>query len=229
VVEVRAVRWFTPIDFDNDVSDPLVVRGEGLGGFAEEDFRAGWPVTGWDGSATFRSRLRKEDGDPDDILQTDVNLPIYSARLRAALCSAGVDGIQYLPVRVYRSDGTPVPDFAIVNVTVRVPALDLSRSDYVVFGDERPDRRGEIKALSRPCCARPPWLATTSCGSTSTTGLSASPSGSATRSSPAASPAIPSRRSISPRGKHDRATLIVGPPVRRAGRVVEQAGLPRRS
>jgi hypothetical protein len=69
------------------------------------------------------------------------------------------------------------------------------------------------------------YCGATSCGLTSTTGLSASPRGSATRLSPAASPVIPSRRSISPRSKSDLAMLIRRPSAMR----VNSATAPRRS
>jgi hypothetical protein len=149
------VEWFRVVPCDNAVANPLVVCLVDLETH-EDDLLVGRPVEGWGGTSTFRSRDRGDDGDPDDVLQNDVHgLPIFSARLRAALDASGITGIQYLPVRVLQSDGTPVEGFSIANVTNLVPALDMLRSDYVVFGDERPDRRGEIKGIRRAVLRAP--------------------------------------------------------------------------
>jgi len=77
-------------------------------------------------------------------------LPIYSARLQEALSAAGIGGIQYLPVRVLRPNGDEISGFAIANILNFVAALDNSQSKYLVYDDNWPDRKGEIRAIIRP-------------------------------------------------------------------------------
>jgi hypothetical protein len=91
-----------------------------------------------------------DDGDADDLLQDHIGfLPIYSARLRAALRDAGVTGIQYLPAQVFQSGNVPVEGYAIGNILDVIPALDLAKSRYSLFGDSRLDRKGEIFGLRK--------------------------------------------------------------------------------
>ena len=57
-------------------------------------------------------------------------------------------------MEVRASDGSPVATFYVANILNVVAALDLERSDYSVFGPERPDRQGEVRSLQRPVLRR---------------------------------------------------------------------------
>jgi hypothetical protein len=92
------------------------------------------------------------DGPPDDFLQNAFNLDILSARLFEALREAAIEGIQYLPLKVFTSRGELAGTFWIANVVTRLPALNTALSTYTIVP---PDyfieaRRGEIAGLRKP-------------------------------------------------------------------------------
>ncbi|RJQ27969.1 MAG: hypothetical protein C4589_07420 [Peptococcaceae bacterium] len=146
------MKWYWTVDCANTVEDPLVAGKADLKGFEEWDFRRGQLIENWDGTAWLQVEEPQDDGDPDDVLQSHLGLPIYSARLRKALDKAGVTGIQYLPVRVLHYDGTPIEGFAIANILNLLPALDFEKSDYDLYPDDYflPERRGKVRAVRRP-------------------------------------------------------------------------------
>jgi hypothetical protein len=142
-------RWYWPVT-DNCVQTPLRANAADLRGHDLWDFTNGRPLAAWDGSAWYRSGSSAHDGEPDDVLIEHLGIPVYSERLRITLSEAGISGIQHLPVRLFRSDGAEIHGYAIANILNLVPALDLMTSDYTVFGDDRPDRKGQVRALRRP-------------------------------------------------------------------------------
>lgn len=125
----------------------FVTTEHDLKGFVPEAFERGQPVEGWDESAWLQAADPVLDGLPDDVLCTDLPLVVFSRRLREALEAAGIGGIQYLPIRVLRSDGSNVPGYCIANVLNFVSALDWERSEYNLWGDDDPSRRDEIRDL----------------------------------------------------------------------------------
>jgi len=144
-------RWYRPIWCSNTVADPYVSNSGDLGSFEEWQLREGREVSGWPDNAWIKADPRA-DGDPDDVLQTHLAVPIYSARLRDALVNAGISGIQYLRVKVLRVSGVELPGFEIANIINRIAALDLDRSSYSTYASDyfRPERRGEISGLRKP-------------------------------------------------------------------------------
>ena len=143
--------WYRPIRCSNTVTYPYVSTSGDLGSFEDWQLREGREVLGWPDNAWIKSDQRC-DGDPDDVLQTHLGVPIYSARLRDALAKSGISGIQYLRLKVLRVSGAEVPGLAIANIINRIGALDLDRSDFSTYPDDyfRPERRGEIARLRKP-------------------------------------------------------------------------------
>jgi hypothetical protein len=135
--------WFDPFR-GNRVDPPQMTGEEDLKGFSEWDFCYGKLVAGWDDSAWLKAPDPSYDGNPSDVLFNHLDIPIFSARLRRALDEEWVTGLQYLPIRVFRSDGTEIPGYSIANVLNLIPAVDHERSEYVLWGEDRPDRAGEI-------------------------------------------------------------------------------------
>jgi hypothetical protein len=148
--------WYWIVACDNTVENPLVVSEASLQGLDESDFTSGVTIANWDETAWFRSPNADLDGDPDDVLQNHLGLYIYSMRLRNALNAADITGIQYLPVRVFLSDGSQIEGFAIANILCLVPALDLENSDFDVFPDDYflPERRGKVRGIRKPVLRR---------------------------------------------------------------------------
>jgi hypothetical protein len=122
-----------------------------LGSFEDWQLREGKEVLGWPDDAWIKADPRA-DGDPDDVLQTHLGVPIYSARLRNALAKSGISGIQYLRLKVLRVSGAELPGFAIANIINRIAALDLDRSAFTTYADDYflPQRRGDIFSLRKP-------------------------------------------------------------------------------
>ena len=63
----------------------------------------------------------------------------------------GVAGVQYLPIRVLRLDGTEHPGYSIANILNFASLLDLDRSDFSVFPEDyfSPGDRGAISSLRK--------------------------------------------------------------------------------
>lgn len=150
------MKWFWVVDCDNTVKNPFVADSEDLKGVNEWDLCIGKSMRDWDAAAWFQAKKPKNDGNPDDILQNALGLPIYSARLQNALKKSGVRGIQYLPIKVLRPNGSLIDGFAIANILNLIPALDLEKSDYDLFPNDYflPERRGQFRAIRKAVLRR---------------------------------------------------------------------------
>jgi hypothetical protein len=142
--------WYWAIGCDNAVANPLVTDSAELG-VDPEVLDIGRPVEQWSELAWLRATRATNEGTPDDVLQNHLGLPIFSPRLRGTLEDALVQGIQYLPVRLYRPNGQQVAGFSIANIVERRAALDRSRSDCDLFPGDYflPDRRGAVRGIRR--------------------------------------------------------------------------------
>lgn len=134
------------------MENPLIADNVDLKGANELELVSGQLIKNRDKTAWFKASKSKYDGDPDDVLQNALGLPIYSARLRKAMDKAGITGIQYLPVRVFRFNGSPIEGFAIANILNLLPALDFEKSDYDLFEDDYflTERRGKVRGIRKP-------------------------------------------------------------------------------
>lgn len=137
-------KWFSTVACDRTVADPYVADAGDIG-VEDWELRQGKSVADWS-PGWIRASTPDHDGEADDVLQSHLGLPIYSARLRAALRESGIEDIQYLPLRVLRSDGRGINGFSIANITTVRDALDRERSDYSTFGGDYviARRRGDI-------------------------------------------------------------------------------------
>jgi hypothetical protein len=124
------MNWYWVIDCDNSVDDPLVADEVELHGIDESILDSGIPLTDWNPEVTFYASSPKWDGEPDDVLQNALGAPVYSPRLQDALNLAGIEGIQYLPVRVCHADGVEVPGYALANIINLVACLDWEKAEY---------------------------------------------------------------------------------------------------
>jgi len=143
------MKWFEPIECDNTMPVPYIA-GAGDIGVDDWRLRQGQELDSWSAKSWIKAQS-SEDGDPDDVLQSYVGVPIYSARLRAALEESGIGDIQYLPLRVLRSNGEEIKGFAVANITTVRDALDRTRSDISLFADNFlvPSKRGQISAVRK--------------------------------------------------------------------------------
>ncbi len=80
-----------------------------------------------------KSTSPKEDWPADDGLANHFSLLIFSERLRIALDDACIGGIQYLPIRVLKSDDTEYTGYSIANIMNEISTLDRDRSSSSVF------------------------------------------------------------------------------------------------
>ena len=144
-------RWFWTVGCDNTVAEPFVADAAELE-CDEAELRTGRAVVGWPPTPFVKATVPANDGDPDDVLQTCLSVPIYSPRLRSSLEEVRIGGIQYLPIRVIRPSGQLIAGFSVANVLNCVDALDLRLSivsrypeDYFLIS-----RRGLIRGVSAP-------------------------------------------------------------------------------
>jgi hypothetical protein len=145
------MKWFDAIACDNAKPNPYVADQGDLG---MEDWllRQGKQIENWSEQSWVKASTPDDDGDPDDVLQSYLGVPIYSIRFRSALREHGVDDIQYLPLRVLRPDGDEIKGFTVANITTVRDALDREQSDISLFGSDYviERRRGQISAVRKP-------------------------------------------------------------------------------
>jgi hypothetical protein len=108
-------------------------------------------VDAWSSEAVMRVRNQRWAGEPDDVLQNYLGLPVYSTRLKQALERQGISGIQYLATRVVGFGSVELQTYYIANIVEMRPALDLATSDFDVFSSDYflPDRRGRVSGVRR--------------------------------------------------------------------------------
>lgn len=105
---------------------PFVATVADFGACDWLDFHRGVRIDEWDLQSSLCSAKPECDGTPDDVLANAFGLPVFSEGLRAALACAdvGPTDIQYLPVRISRSDGAELSGYCIANVASRLCALN---------------------------------------------------------------------------------------------------------
>lgn len=150
------MKWFDMIPNDNAVAKPFVTDKHNFFGIDEVQLTSGTRVTRWGGKSWLMCTDTACNGDPDDALQNHLALPIFSLRLRRSIRQAGIGDIQYLPVRILRPNRDEIPGFSLANILAKVPALDVSRSDFDRFEDDYfiPERRGTVSGLRRAALKR---------------------------------------------------------------------------
>jgi len=143
--------WYWTVGCTNAVGNPFIAESSFLNGLDESSFERGESIGDWDPVAWLAARKALNDGEPDDVLQNSLGLPVFSSRLQQALLAAGIDDVEYLPIHVRRPSGEEIAGFAIANVLRLVEALDVPRSDVSVFPQDYflLDRRGRVSAIRR--------------------------------------------------------------------------------
>jgi hypothetical protein len=152
---MRAMKWYNAIECTNTHSHPFVGQEVDFRGGSDWDVILGKRVSDWDKNVKFWTENDEANGTPDDVLQhCVVALPVFSSGLRKALETAGISGIQYLPVRVQRPNGEAIPGYSIANIVNLLPALDIENSMVTKYGKSRPDRIGQISGILKPVLKR---------------------------------------------------------------------------
>jgi hypothetical protein len=131
---------------------PFYVSHEGdLDGYKWWNFDEGKPIQAWKGLAWVKSTSPREDGPPDDGLANHFALLIFSAPMRLALEKGEISGIQYLPIRVLKSDNSEYLGYSIANILNFPSALDREKSDFSVFPQDyfAPEDRGRISRIRK--------------------------------------------------------------------------------
>lgn len=147
------MRWFQPIECDKTVKKPLVCDDSNFKkyNFEEDDFKTGKEILNWPRDIFFRASQKKYDGIPDDALQNAYMIPVYSKKLIDELSNAGIEGIQYLPIRVLNYKEEVQNTFCIANFLNYVEAFDFAKSSYNRFSDDfpNPNVRGAIAGVTK--------------------------------------------------------------------------------
>ena len=147
------MKWYQPIECDNTVKNPLVCEYDDLEkyGYSVNDFKKGLLIKDWNSNVIFQAKEKKSDGEPDDVLQNHLMLPIYSSTLIYALKEHDINGIQYLPIKVLESSARCIDGFCIANLTNFIAAFDDEKSDFNRFSHDFPNPKvqGEIAGVKR--------------------------------------------------------------------------------
>lgn len=124
----------------------------------EDPFLIGEIIKRWDATNSHIKSLNPEY----DVALTDVeflftsHVAMFSDRFLRAVRHAGVGGhdVQYLPMRVFHSNGKEMPPIWLANVLGRVTgALDLEQSQLVSFEPDVIDpitNRPKVSVVGRP-------------------------------------------------------------------------------
>jgi hypothetical protein len=148
------MKWFQPIPDTVRIDNTFAPSQFDLKNIDESLLQQGRVVEHWDTSIWYRPGSLEEDGEPTDALLCYPGEPVFSSRLQSALISGGIGGVQFLPINLYHFDGSPILGYAFVNILSVIPALDLEKSEYFLFGDVRIERKDEILMLLRPVLRR---------------------------------------------------------------------------
>jgi uncharacterized protein DUF1629 len=143
------MRWYDLIMWGNTVPKPFVSNFDDLKGFEDWQFDQGVVISDWNPKAWIRCMKPAWNGDPDDVLQSHLGIPIYSPRLQRIIQRENFTGIQFLPLRVLRMDSTEIAGYAIANILNLLPAMDMENSECDKFEDDYfdPADRGRVAAV----------------------------------------------------------------------------------
>jgi hypothetical protein len=119
-----------------------------LAGLRWWHFAEGKTIENWTCRAWIKSTSPAKDGPPEDGLANHLGLLVFSQRMRAALENSSIDGVQYLQLRVLKSDDTEYEGYSIVNILNFPSALDLDRSDFSAFISDNPSSE-DVSRISR--------------------------------------------------------------------------------
>jgi len=145
------MRWYWAIAWGNTVLQPYVSSAEDLKCYDDWQLEKGEYIENWNPSCWIQSTKPEWDGEPDDVLQTHLAIPIYSPRWQGVICNAGFSGIQFLPIRVLHMNGGEIPGFAIANILNIPSAMDMELSHYTMFNEDdcEPEDRGKVSGVYR--------------------------------------------------------------------------------
>jgi hypothetical protein len=153
-MKLRCFRWSQDLQED----DPNLVVWDlkiDLIGYDAWDLRSGHMIEHWDPDTS--AYYENETAVRTDFPSTSFMLPVYSPRLRILVDQKGIDGIQYLPLKVrHRATGRHVYGYHLVNYLHVVDCLDRGRSvfqtwtkDNLLFWEERIWMLGAFRDVSR--------------------------------------------------------------------------------
>jgi hypothetical protein len=146
------MEWFALLrGYEDDERPHYVSRSGDLTPHEWWNFDEGKRIDNWQGIAWIRSISSDEDAPPDDGLVNHLALLIVSSRMRRTVEGAGITGVQYLPIRVLKSDGTEYPDYSIANILNFPSALDFDESDFSVVPEDyfAQEDRGKISSVRK--------------------------------------------------------------------------------
>jgi len=137
--EIEPSIWSLSFELDNGV---------------EWDLMAGKYIENWDVNiaATYDDEV-----DPTDYPFTSFLLPVFSPRLKELMESLGVEYIQYLPLKIRRSDGAKEVDgYHFANYLMVIDCLDREKSEYqiwtkenLLFWEKRPYMLGTFRYVKK--------------------------------------------------------------------------------
>ncbi len=145
--------WYQVIRGANTVKSPLVTNDDDLCGYEEDDFTNGEyiGVENWCSEAWVGSKLKKDDGDPDDVLVNHLMIPIFSPRLKKNIEKITMKEIEFLPLKIIKPSGSIINSFYIANIVNVIEAVDKKKSEFDIFPNDfpNPNMRGKISFFKK--------------------------------------------------------------------------------
>jgi hypothetical protein len=124
-------KWYRIIGCDNSVPNPYVATSTIPLMEDEWQFMRGLRKGPSCQHYSFVVDSPDMDGDPDDVLQNFLTLPVFSCRLRNELRRLQLDScIEYVPIDVVRFDQTTIDGYSIANIRCLSECMDIELSDY---------------------------------------------------------------------------------------------------
>ena len=156
------MKWYRALPCSNTVPRPLVCEWDnfekydnfGFGFRVERYFRQAQPITDWPGDICFATNKEKNNGTPDDVLQTGRPIPIFSQRLVDQLLAKDFRGFQFLPITVLDLNRNKVGTFYIANCLNWQDAFDYEKSNYSRFPMDFPNEEARGKIICQTVVLR---------------------------------------------------------------------------
>jgi len=127
-----------------DESDPqaMICKKADLQGMSEYFIYRPEPVEDWPEGITFYAEGEHAE---DYLFPTVVDWVLISERVKQVLEELGVEGVQFLPIRVVRKEtGEEVPGYWVLHVWKHIPALD---EEHTVFLEPRNERYPQLSIV----------------------------------------------------------------------------------
>lgn len=144
-------KFFRLIPRDNLLKDSFVADAWDLKGSDPSGFCRGRSISNWPRGISFLASTPEMEGDLDDFVVNDADVPLVTMRLINLIKTLNVPEFQVLPAEAVWSSGRREP-VAVLNFTGLVAGLDMSRTRIERYPQNYPNpkKRNKIWVVMAP-------------------------------------------------------------------------------